>query len=200
MKKLYATWILYALLSNNALTFTSAETKSKENSLKQALSFINETSGQSSPVFDISTKPRFEYIITALDKIIQKSIDDKTFLNKTGNQDSALELSAHQQKDIVQQLYQQSPDLFLSDAELQKQIKETKTLTKAVEASAVADSLENVLYAQMPPDYAYQYEQEEPTAYASEPSGQDYAEPYSNIPYDDYPDQIGEYDGEDYFA
>lgn len=121
MKFNYRLLIFWSFLTINSIVFTSTKSGSKEESLKQVLSFINEKSGQTSPVFDLSVKPHFDHVNAALERVIQKAADDKAFNPDQASDDT--ELTAHQQQNILEGLYQSNPNLFLSAADLEKETK-----------------------------------------------------------------------------
>jgi len=85
--------------------------------LKEILSFINEKSGQTSPAFDLTAKPRFENVNASLEQIIQKISREKTFENAPGK-DNTTEQTAYQHLETLKDLYNKNTGLFLSDADL----------------------------------------------------------------------------------
>lgn len=109
---------LCAILSTDSTTFKASNSLPKNDSLKKIMTFINEQSKQESPIFDLTAKPRFEHINSALDNIIQKSISNKAMSDTTLPADQDLEAQAHQLKDTLQQLFRDNSSWFLSDAEL----------------------------------------------------------------------------------
>jgi hypothetical protein len=95
----------------------------KNESLTKILSFINEKSGQASPVFDLLAKPRLEQVNTTLDRILQKAIDDQALNDSTSDESTDKDdtiINARQHQNTLQELFQSNPSLFLSDAEALK--------------------------------------------------------------------------------
>ena len=109
---------LCAILSTDSTAFRASNSLPKNDSLKKIMTFINEQSKQESPVFDLTAKPRFEHINSALDNFLQKAISDKAMSGSTPPADQDLEAQARQLKDALQQLLRDNSSWFLSDAEL----------------------------------------------------------------------------------
>ena len=152
MKFAYTLLTLFSLLSINSIHFTAEKIDPKKESLKQILSFINEKSGQFSPVFDLSAKPYFDHVNAALERIIQKAADDKAFSTLPTSDDT--ERTAH----ILEQLHQNTPQLFLSDSELQEKARfdnhSSRTQRSSMNNPKSLETIDPPVYASEPaPEY-----------------------------------------------
>ena len=187
MNQKYILTALCAVLSINTAISASTSSSSLNDSLKKVLSFINGQTNQASPVFDYSAKPRFEHVKAALDQIIQKATDDQALSNNADESINNIILLAREHQEILQQLYKENPNRFLSDAELQKPNQRALALPTA------QDNFPNeqqMLREQTNSPYL-EYtlsEDSEPSTYASEPyeQGELHEEDNDNEFYYDY--------------
>lgn len=190
MKSNFALLLFCSILSINSAIFVSEQADSMEHSLKQVLLFINKSENQTSPIFDLSTKPSFELINSALDRVIQKAISQKNFSSNSTDDE---ELAALQQKNIVEQLYLKNSSLFLSPEDL----KNEKKLVK-VEASEKTDG--SVSSGFNKPSFDEQsFDDQVEEIYTQEPNASPYASPHDESPLSDN-DSYSTHDGSSFDA
>lgn len=201
MKHKYTLLAICSFLSINMIMVTAIKNSPEKESLKQVLEFINKKSGQKSPVFDLSAKPYFDHAHEALDRVIQKATDDK-YLNPQDNSATETELAAHQQQNILEQLYKKDPSLFLSLEELTRKTKPSKHISVKEETPSVdfaEPSVYESLAANQDDNSAYHefWSQEEPnqSSYEESPT---YDEAFNDYPYQeqDLDNNAQEYDYE----
>lgn len=187
-------FIICSFLSINLIISTSTKNSSENESLRQVLEFINQKSGQTSPVFDISVKPYYDHVHAAIERVIQKAIDDK-YLNPHDNSTAEIELTAHQQQNILEQLYKNNPSLFLSLEELKKETKSSVSApVKREEQPSTNDFTEPSVYASQPTseyDYSSYNDSWDQGIFDEMPSEDSYS---SNEITNDYPYQEAELD------
>ena len=81
MNQKYILAALCTILSISPAISASVQATNQNDSLKKILSFINKQTNQTSPVFDLLAKPRFEHVNAAIDRIIQRATDDQALAN-----------------------------------------------------------------------------------------------------------------------
>lgn len=113
----YMFLLLNILVFANSTIFSASNAASDQDSLKKILSFINQKNSQSSPTFDLSGKYRIEHIQAALDKIIQKIIDDRLLSEDSPDQQNDVERQVENHQKALQGLYRKNSRLFMSEQE-----------------------------------------------------------------------------------
>lgn len=148
MKK-YIFLIGYLFLFTISTTQTEDRIISPEQSLYNILYFINKSNPQSSPIFDLTAKPRVDHVKSVLDRISQKAVEDKVLFGDTSNKKNEQELKIADQQQRLRSLYESNPELFLSEDEEKKLTKGPSIISKTP-AGAIRSDLRKATSYQTP--------------------------------------------------